>query len=103
MPSQESDDDDLAANERAFRFDNLVGAGPAMRHVMQRLERVVAVNSTVLILGETGTGKELIARTIHEHSPRRDHPFVGFNAAAIPEGLVERNCSVTSKARLPAP
>ena len=79
----------LAANESSFRFDNLVGAGAAMRHVMQRLELVSALNSTVLLVGETGTGKELVARTIHENSPRRDYPFVGFNAAAIPEGLVE--------------
>ena len=79
----------LEANASAFRFDNVVGAGPAMKHVLQRLELVSAMNSTVLIIGETGTGKELIARTIHDNSPRRDYPFIGFNAAAIPEGLVE--------------
>jgi DNA-binding NtrC family response regulator len=79
----------LEANGSAFHFENVVGAGPAMRHVLQRLELVSAMNSTVLLVGETGTGKELIARTIHENSPRRDYPFIGFNAAALPEGLVE--------------
>ncbi len=79
----------LEANASAFRFDSVVGAGSAMKHVLQRLELVSAMNSTVLIIGETGTGKELIARTIHDNSPRRDYPFIGFNAAAIPEGLVE--------------
>ena len=79
----------LEANGSAFHFDNVVGASSAMRHVLQRLELVSAMNSTVLLVGETGTGKELIARTIHENSPRRDYPFIGFNAAAIPEGLVE--------------
>jgi DNA-binding NtrC family response regulator len=79
----------LAANASAFKFDNVVGAGAAMKHVLQRLELVSAMNSTVLLIGETGTGKELIARTIHENSPRRDYPFIAFNAAALPEGLVE--------------
>src|SRR4029077_15434713 len=53
------------------------------------LELVAPMNSTVLIQGETGTGKELIARTIHHNSPRADQRFVGFNAAAIPEALAE--------------
>ncbi len=79
----------LEANASAFRFDNVIGTSSAMRHVLQRLELVSAMNSTVLLIGETGTGKELIARTIHDNSPRRDYPFIAFNAAAIPEGLVE--------------
>jgi transcriptional regulator with GAF, ATPase, and Fis domain len=57
--------------------------------VFQALELVAPMNSTVLIHGETGTGKELIARTIHHNSPRADQRFVGFNAAAIPEPLAE--------------
>ena len=60
-----------------------------MRAVFSTLELVAPMNSTVLIEGETGTGKELIARTIHHNSPRRDQQFVAFNAAAIPEGLAE--------------
>jgi len=72
-----------------FRFDSVVGRSAAMQHVFSTLELVSPMNSTVLIQGETGTGKELIARTIHYNSPRRDQHFVAFNAAAIPEGLVE--------------
>ena len=72
-----------------FRFDNIIGASPAMQRLFTTLELVAPMNSTVLIQGETGTGKELIARTIHHNSPRRDQQFVAFNAAAIPEGLAE--------------
>jgi DNA-binding NtrC family response regulator len=75
-------------NDR-FRFDRMVGAGPAMAKLFDTLRLVAPMQSTVLIQGETGTGKELVARTIHYNSPRRDHPFVAFNAAAIPEGLAE--------------
>ena len=71
-----------------FRSD-IVGDSPAIREMFAILERVSPMTSTVLIQGETGTGKELVARTIHENSPRRGFPFVAFNAAAIPEGLVE--------------
>jgi two-component system response regulator PilR (NtrC family) len=72
-----------------FRFDRIVGGSRALQQVFATLELVSPMNSTVLIQGETGTGKELVARTIHHNSPRRDFPFVAFNAAAIPEGLVE--------------
>ncbi len=60
-----------------------------MQHVFSTLELVSPMNSGVLIQGETGTGKELIARTIHFNSPRRDQHFVAFNSAAIPESLAE--------------
>jgi DNA-binding NtrC family response regulator len=72
-----------------FRFDNIIGRSSTMQHVFSTLELVAPMNSTVLIQGETGTGKELIARTIHHHSPRGDQRFVAFNAAAIPDGLAE--------------
>jgi len=72
-----------------FSFDSLVGRDSTMQQLFQTLEMVSPMNSTVLIQGETGTGKELVARTIHHHSPRADQRFVAFNAAAIPEGLVE--------------
>ncbi len=70
-------------------FGSVIGRSAAMQQVFSSLELVAPMNSTVLIQGETGTGKELIARTIHHNSPRRNHHFVAFNAAAIPEGLIE--------------
>src|SRR5579862_3809658 len=67
----------------------IVWKGEAMRRVMAQLERVAASESRVCILGETGTGKELVARTIHERSGRADGPFVTLNCAAIPAELIE--------------
>ena len=72
-----------------FRFDNIIGRHSTMQQLFATLELVSPMNSTVLLHGETGTGKELIARTIHQHSPRADQKFVAFNAAAIPETLAE--------------
>jgi formate hydrogenlyase transcriptional activator len=70
-------------------FGEIVGQSPALLRALSDLERVAATGSTVLILGETGTGKELIARAIHERSARRDRPLVKVNCAAIAAGLVE--------------
>jgi DNA-binding NtrC family response regulator len=81
---------DLRAQLRdRYRFDSVIGQSAPMRQVFQTLELVAPMNSTVLIQGETGTGKELIARTIHHNSPRAEQRFVAFNAAAIPEPLAE--------------
>ena len=70
-------------------FAGIVGQSPGLRNVLQLVETVAATNSTVLLLGETGTGKELIARALHEHSPRQKQPFVTFNCTAIPSSLFE--------------
>ncbi|MFZ0860171.1 MAG: sigma-54 dependent transcriptional regulator [Candidatus Sulfotelmatobacter sp.] len=67
----------------------IVWKGEAMRHMMAQLERVAASESRVCIFGETGTGKELVARTIHERSPRAAGPFVTLNCAAVPAELIE--------------
>jgi len=67
----------------------LVGSGPAMRKLNAQIERVAASETRVCILGETGTGKELVARAIHEKSPRREHPFITLNCAAVPAELIE--------------
>jgi formate hydrogenlyase transcriptional activator len=72
-----------------MNFDQIVGASPALRRVLELVETVAPSDSTVLLLGETGTGKELIARAIHDHSRRKDRTFVKLNCAAIPTGLLE--------------
>lgn len=70
-------------------FDEIIGESPILRRVLNQVETVAPTNSTVLIQGETGTGKELIARAIHNLSSRRDDAFVKVNCAAIPLGLIE--------------
>src|SRR5262249_49552682 len=75
--------------EDRYRIDGLVGRSPVMRNLFQLLETVAATSSTILITGETGTGKELAARAIHHGSPRRANRFVALNCSAIPETLLE--------------
>jgi DNA-binding NtrC family response regulator len=75
--------------EERYRIDGLIGRSAVMRNLFQLLETVAATSSTVLINGETGTGKELAARAIHHNSPRRAHRFVAINCSAIPETLLE--------------
>ena len=70
-------------------FEGIVGQSSALRHVLQVVETVAPSDSTVLLLGETGTGKELIARAIHDRSRRKQRTFVKLNCAAIPTGLLE--------------
>ena len=70
-------------------FENIVGNSPALKHVLDLVETVAPNDSTVLLLGETGTGKELIARAIHDRSRRTERTFVKLNCAAIPTGLLE--------------
>jgi DNA-binding NtrC family response regulator len=75
--------------ERRYRFDEIIGRSRPMRDLFHLLETVAATNSTILIAGETGTGKELVARAIHHNSPRRVQRFVALNCSAIPETLLE--------------
>ena len=72
-----------------YRFEGLVGQSRAMRELLQLLETVAATPSTILITGETGTGKEVVARSIHHNSPRKAHRFGAINCSAIPETLLE--------------
>ncbi len=72
-----------------MHFEDIVGKSAALRRVLQQVETVAPTEATVLIYGETGTGKELIARAIHQLSPRRGRAFVKLNCAAIPTGLLE--------------
>lgn len=69
--------------------ENMVGSSPALLHVLERVNTVARFDSSVLITGETGTGKELVARAIHKLSLRRDHPFIKVDCASIPVGLLE--------------
>ena len=72
-----------------MNFENIIGNSSALKHVLELVETVAPSDSTVLLLGETGTGKELIARAIHDRSRRKDRTFVKLNCAAIPTGLLE--------------
>jgi PAS domain S-box-containing protein len=74
--------------DRASMFEEIVGASPALRAVLSRVSKVAPTDSTVLITGETGTGKELIARAIHKRSQRSSRAFVSVNCAAIPRDLI---------------
>ena len=89
---------DQLAKEKAYleeeartehNFEDIVGRSAALRQVLKQVETVAPTGSTVLIRGETGTGKELIARALHDLSPRRERTFVKLNCAAIPTGLLE--------------
>ena len=75
--------------EERYRFDGIIGRSEPMRELFQLLETVAATSSTVLVTGETGTGKELAARALHHNSPRRANRFVALNCSAIPETLLE--------------
>jgi len=75
--------------ERTGDFQEIVGDSAAIRRVQRQVEVVAPTDANVLILGETGTGKELVARAIHRLSPRRNMPFISLNCAAIPTGLLE--------------
>jgi formate hydrogenlyase transcriptional activator len=76
-------------DRRVRRFEQIIGNSPALKVVLEQAERVAATDATVLIQGETGTGKELIAHAIHNASPRSGHPLIKLNCAAIPFDLLE--------------
>src|SRR5690348_8209697 len=74
---------------RRYEFDNIIGRSPAMQEIFATIERVGPTRATVLLTGESGVGKDLIARAIHFHSPRKDRPLVKINCTSIPENLME--------------
>jgi two-component system response regulator AtoC len=75
--------------DQRYRFDGIVGKSRPMARLLQLVETIAGTNSTILITGETGTGKEVVARSIHHNSPRRMNRFVALNCSAIPETLLE--------------
>lgn len=96
-------ENDAGSDQRAGTGDSFQGIIGSSRTLKQTLDQVMTVaptDSTVLIEGETGTGKELIARAIHNLSSRRDRNFVKFNCAAVPLGLLRASCSGTSEGHL---
>src|SRR6202046_3347904 len=72
-----------------YQFENIIGRSAAMQEIFATVVRVAATRATVLLAGESGVGKDMIARAIHHHSPRRDRPFVKINCTSIPENLME--------------
>src|SRR5213082_3395415 len=83
---QRLESENLQLRQRLGKYE-IVWTGEAMKKVMAQLDRVAPTETRVCILGETGTGKELVARTVHEKSPRRERPFVSVNCAAVPSDL----------------
>src|SRR5947208_7876840 len=75
--------------DERYQFDNIIGRSAAMREIFHTVQRVAPTRATVLLAGESGVGKDMIARAIHQHSPRRNKPFVKINCTAIPENLME--------------
>ncbi len=88
--------------DSAFNFGAIVGDSPALRQVLAKVEQVAQTTATVLLRGETGTGKEMVARAIHINSSRESSPFVRVNCAALPRGFWNPSCLVTRRALLPA-
>src|SRR5579885_3210789 len=92
IPNDEVSEQNLSLEDEPVSgegFKGIVGNNARLRSVFENVQIVAPADSTVLILGETGTGKELIARAIHDLSPRKNYPFVKVNCAAIPSGLLE--------------
>jgi DNA-binding NtrC family response regulator len=74
---------------KRYQFENIIGRSSAMQEIFATVERISGTRATVLLCGESGVGKDMIARAIHHHSPRKDKPFVKINCTAIPENLME--------------
>jgi DNA-binding NtrC family response regulator len=78
-----------AALGEKYQFENIIGRSQVMQDIFATIMRVAGTRATVLLAGESGVGKDMIARAIHHHSPRRDRPFIKINCTALPENLME--------------
>jgi len=76
-------------NKKKYLYEHILGQSDGLKYVLYRAEQVAPTNTTVLILGETGSGKDLIAAAIHNMSPRKDRPMITVNCAALPANLIE--------------
>ncbi len=74
--------------EREYSFENLIGSGPAMRQIFEMIQKVAETDLSVLVRGDSGTGKELVAQALHQRSSRKNRPFVAVNCAAISRELI---------------
>jgi transcriptional regulator with GAF, ATPase, and Fis domain len=79
---------DKEEQQQNLHFDDIIGASQAIKHVVAQINQVSVTGATVMIIGETGVGKELVARAIHKHSNRKDKPFIKVNCGALPEGVI---------------
>lgn len=84
-----ADEEHVEPQQAPFEYSNMIGGSVAMRHVYEQIGQVASTNATVLVRGESGSGKELVAHAIHNNSPRAKAPFVKLNCAALPETLIE--------------
>ncbi|MDZ4165660.1 MAG: sigma-54 dependent transcriptional regulator [Smithellaceae bacterium] len=89
VASRQLDDKEYLPEEGEIDRQGIIGTSQAIQEVYENIKRVAPTTTTVLITGETGTGKELVAKAIHMNSPRRTNPFIKINCAAIPENLIE--------------
>jgi len=90
LKSLRSENRELRAElSQRYEYDNIIGRSDAMREIFATIDRVAPTRATVLLCGESGVGKDMIARAIHHHSPRADRPFVKINCTALPENLME--------------
>ncbi len=89
LAADENESEITQTSTQQHVFQDIIGNSPALKNVLSEVITVAPTGATVLVEGETGTGKELIARAIHHLSPRREKKFVSFNCAAVPAGLRE--------------
>jgi len=85
----ERENEELSAARNGARLKGIIAASPQMLNTCRTIEKVAPADVTTLIVGETGTGKEVLARALHDLSPRKEKPFAAINCAAIPENLLE--------------